>query len=1436
MEIADDAGITTLADLFGESATLADLPAEVLEQLSLADILLALVIASDYPWETIDLVEIGVQDYAPDATVVTYQATIDITGDGQIVVSATLPAAYRYRAGTSTFLGAPTLDPIVSDGSAGQTLTWYLDVVAGTAQNLEFAVSPGFTLGSHTVDGAATGAGPTVAAPNAAPHTIVPGAEPTSVVADTLRLGYLTATSEVDTYTITTPGAGFTTSVFLSHLSQDSDLVLYRPTTAPPPGGTASTAPAPTTSIIEDDGFSQILGGRTEAESLGDVPFDPFRSVVESSAGRDPGAETVSDETDVATTYSIEVSGYNGATSDEPYVLRTRFEPEAPIAACPPQAFGPTPDLASGTLPADLETLVVFDQGRTETVHGAAGAAQARASAEQLVAFLNDPINGFGSAAILFTDDLTDYAAWDSNPCDWRAADAIAKDVRTAIIDYAEANESLRYVTILGDDTVIPFHRQPDATAYANETSFASEFGEDQGGLYGSLAAGNILTDHPYGDPDPIPWLDRFLYLPEIAVGRLLESPAEMATAIDTFVTFGGDLDPASTALVTGYDFLTDGATQTEANLAGNGLTTTSIISETWDDDDLQDAIFGTATAQPSIVSANAHFDYYRALPAAEQLADEATFSDATLFQVSDVEGFLAGGGQLDRTWLFTMGCHAGLSVSDVSLGASPTLDWAQLYGGNGGIFTGNTGYGYGDTVTVALTEELVVGVAGALDGSLTLGQSVVSSLQNYYGRAGLYGVYDEKALQQFTTYGLPMYRVPGTGSGPAPVTPPTVTIDSFTGQPSATLLTDITPTANMSSKGTYYDVDGQTLDIHYRPIQPMTSIDVTVPGLVARGAIITDWSSVDLTVLDAAYSRPVIDDGDREAEISDDSVVFPSTFAAIANFEQPSTQPGQRTEERQNLNLIVGQYDAPNNIQRLFSDIETEVFYLPADSPLANDTTPLVIERVQATVLDDSVGFIVDLDDDAAAAKVVVLYRPDGSSQWQRADLVSGSPWSGGGPVPSGTTEVEYFVQAVKPSGLVSVSSSKGVFHRATPEPTVDNTPELTVDLAGTSLGAWYTSTVDVDVSGQGVPFEVTLDGSPVGNSFSIVDDGVHIVDVIDAAGLLSRFVVPIDKTSPEIGISLPATIEQGDELVLAYECRDAGSGVASCSGPAEPGTLLDTSTPGAYSVTVTAVDEAGNPATSVTAAYVVQGLVEAAIDLTVAPSVAPVGETVTASVTALEGTVTETIIDWGDGSTNNALTHQYTEPGIYTVEASTTMADGQTATATVDEVVAYDNSGHRVLGAGVFTSTQGSVTADPDHQSLASIAFNVRYRSTAATEPTGSLHLNVTRGGPRYRATSWDWLVVENESMALAAGTARLRGSNEIFRFELAVEDGRHLFNRHHHRHDGSDTLQLQIWNDATGELVYDSGEVEVTGVVAVLDPPRPWGHWGNWGATVR
>ena len=174
----------------------------------------------------------------------------------------------------------------------------------------------------------------------------------------------------------------------------------------------------------------------------------------------------------------------------------------------------------------------------------------------------------------------------------------------------------------------------------------------------------------------------------------------------------------------------------------------------------------------PDIISLNAHFDHRRALPA----LDNTNKTEVDLFEASTV--FASAPDALTGRITFSMGCHSGLAVSDATIGVLAD-DFAQGFTRQGGIYVGNTGYGYGDTETVAYSERLMELFADELvnpilfDRPTTAGQALQFAKNTFFSELGNVSVYDEKALMEATFYGLPFYRLSVEPEAPLRRRPP---------------------------------------------------------------------------------------------------------------------------------------------------------------------------------------------------------------------------------------------------------------------------------------------------------------------------------------------------------------------------------------------------------------------------------------------------------------------------------------------------------------------------------------------------------------------------------------------------------------------------------------------------------------------------------------
>ena len=132
-------------------------------------------------------------------------------------------------------------------------------------------------------------------------------------------------------------------------------------------------------------------------------------------------------------------------------------------------------------------------------------------------------------------------------------------------------------------------------------------------------------------------------------------------------------------------------------------------------------------------------------------------------------------------------------------------LDWPELYARDqAAMYIANTGYGYGDSASVALSERLLALFAKNLHSDAgSVGEEWVDALQQYFATAGAYDVYDQKVMEETTFYGLPFWHFSTAGSSPS-FTPLTTTADPITGTQSATVSFPASGDTTQSQFGLY--------------------------------------------------------------------------------------------------------------------------------------------------------------------------------------------------------------------------------------------------------------------------------------------------------------------------------------------------------------------------------------------------------------------------------------------------------------------------------------------------------------------------------------------------------------------------------------------------------------------------------------------------------
>ncbi len=772
----------TLGELLGA------LPARDLDGLTIGDLLQGIVDPKDYPWEDLDL-DAAADELAANNGEVSFVVEVEsaLEGPNPFDVHVTLPAGFRYVPDSLTYDGAIISSSVQPDGSVSALLqaraglsrlhvSALVPLTVGAAGKAETTLTVSDAVGSLSLTAASTDQ-----VVSEAFELNDTSATATPMATDTLYLTHLATTDDQDWFALQVR-QGEKLSVILSNLTSDFDLTLFGPT------GTPLRGPADGSLVPAADGGRSLLAQDTVPAVVPSEDIDltaPTGNVLFAvSANRGAMDERIDTTALEAGRYFVRVTGYQGASSSRPYALRASLTPARFSGACPAvdrTPSGPLPPLDTN-LPADVTTLFVVDRGRLAALYPD-GADEVAAELDELTSVVNqgpgDDTDPFGTerAGVLDVSTLGGvqhaYDTWDAAPCDPAAANAVVSQLGAAIDDAVRTHPTIAHVVLVGNDDQLPFARVRDATMYSNEREYASEVGDAQSPLTAALSLGYLLSDDPYGDAHPVMVGPRELFAPTIAVGRLVETPSEIATALSSYLSSSGRLDP-TTAFSSGYDFLTDGA-EAVADELDDHLATTRLTAPQWTANDLEADLDGS----PDIASVNAHFDHYRALPAdqdARGIQDEL-FTTADVADDADLDddGDIDPGPTataLDGALLFSMGCHGGLSVSDVSVGGLHRQDWAQTFTGIGAVFVANTGYGYGDDTVVGATEDLMRRFATGLGASLTAGQALAQAKQQYLAATKYVTPFDEKVSSQVVFYGLPQFRV-----GDAPVTPPPDTV-----------------------------------------------------------------------------------------------------------------------------------------------------------------------------------------------------------------------------------------------------------------------------------------------------------------------------------------------------------------------------------------------------------------------------------------------------------------------------------------------------------------------------------------------------------------------------------------------------------------------------------------------------------------------------------
>nr|WP_231134795.1 Ig-like domain repeat protein [Motilibacter deserti] len=886
--------------------------------------------------------------------------------------------------------------------------------------------------------------------------------------------------------------------------------------------------------------------------------------------------------------YYVRVQGRNGASSTDPFEI---------TAAVNGSTCGQVQEYASEpTLPggSGRATVVLTDSARVPGT--AAQKAQLAQKLDALAARVDGVVVDLNASAKVRR--LNQQA--DDNPSCPYAKNLVAQAIRDIVNSYRDGAGSLQSVVLVGDDAVIPFFRYADRSGLGPEEDYVPPVEHDSPSE-AALRRNQVLGQDAYGAEFDVATKGATMPVPDLAVGRLVETPEEIGLTIDNFLGLAGGVLPAPTSsLVTGYDFLTDAADAVAAELrSGIGGTRNDTLvtdqgvppstktppggqpsrSTSWTADDLRQSLLGS---RHDMVFLAGHFSANDALAA----DDETTIDTAEIAA--------APPGLFSNALVYSAGCHSGYSIVDgegIPQVTDP-LDWSQAFARQGATLIAGTGYQYGDTDFLEYSERLYLGFTRQLrtgTGPVGIGDALAEAKREYLtDTPELRGIH-EKALLEATLFGLPMLGVDLPGqrltveddssiADPVPVTTgPGSNAGGLGLQVAQVSVTPtLTPVARPleSTEGpdvtaTYLTGPDGLLTNPAEPALPLVNENVSAPGRVLRGVGLRSGTYTDTDGVTPLTGAPATEYSSVHGPFVS-AAFFPNRLARVNYFD--AIAEGSATGQTR-LMLTPTQYrsDAPGSsttTQRAYSSLGFSLFYSSNTQQYGQNvpalSSPPSLSGVRADIDGSAVTLSAQVVGDPAAGvqQAWVTYTGTPGSPWHgtwsSVDLVQdpddSTRWTARLQLAPGQSaaDVRFLVQAVNGVGLVGVADNSGAYYTPGVDPTAATVPTaLTLALpAGTS-----------GVYGSTLPVQMTLSapqraGQPV--TFAI--GGTSRTVVTDAAGV-ARTDLPLlaapgvhDVTaafegsstlSPAASDPIPVTVSKaGTSLVITQGpgARDTG------------------------------------------------------------------------------------------------------------------------------------------------------------------------------------------------------------------------------------------------------------------------------------------------------
>jgi hypothetical protein len=677
------------------------------------------------------------------------------------------------------------------------------------------------------------------------------------------------------------------------------------------------------------------------------------------------------------------------------------------------------------------------------------------------------------------------------------ARNVVANAIRQIVLDYRNLRPAIENIVIVGNDNIIPFLRYADVAGIGNENEYVAPFQKETSGE-AALRHGMVLSQEAYGSQCGLSIHGSTFPVADIPVGRLVETPDDIISVLNSYPA-GGLLKAPSSSLVVGYDFLADAAAAIKGELVKaigsqsgtvfhDELIASRDTSPTngWTATQLMDSLL---LRRHDLLFLAGHYDGGRALA-----ADWKTCLSASQLVGAPVD--------LQNAIVFGAGCHVGFNfVNEFDVvDQTPEPDWAQAFASKGvAAFIGGTGYQYGDTDFIEYNERLYLEFAkqlctGSASTPVSIGKALTTAKRRYLEGTPVPREIHEKTILEVALYGLPMIKVamphpanyntshpsiftaaPASFAGgtPGAVLGLQYRDESFT--PSAPPETDVLLTVYPDDQlhttdlhATYLTGEaGQVLSNPSEPILPLFIRDGTRPNALLRGVVFRGGTYVDKADVRPFTGAPAYDI--RGVHVPFQSDYFYPIQPWSVNYYGAAC--GGKDQTLLYLFPVQHLSEGPQSdlaIRRTFTRMDLRLYcsgntltYAGTDGTQSWQNTPALaapptVANVTDAVDAGTVNFKVRVTGDppsgmqevwvtyTAATPGKSWYGDWASVQLEQHVTHTNDPdstlWEGSLALPADITasDIRYLVQAVNGVGLVTMDSKRGAYHVPGQQPAV--------------------------------------------------------------------------------------------------------------------------------------------------------------------------------------------------------------------------------------------------------------------------------------------------------------------------------------------------------------------------------------------------------------